>query len=54
MNRNEIITKIFSLKPEAVNLGFDFPSEEITDSVTTHDLHLFLGEVETFLYFEKE
>ena len=53
MNRVEIIERIFALKTEAVDLGFDFPSQEITDSVTTHDLYLFLGELESFLYFER-
>lgn len=53
MNRVEIIERIFALKTEAVGLGFDFPSEEITDSVTTETLNLFLGELESFLYFER-
>ena len=51
MNRDEIIEAILSLKTEAVAIGFDWPTEEIA-SVSTEDLYLFLGEVETYLYFE--
>ena len=51
MNRDALIESIFSLKDEAVALGFDWPTEAIA-SVSTEDLYLFLGEVETYLYFE--
>ena len=51
MNRDALIEAILSLKTEAVAIGFDWPTEEIA-SVSTEDLYLFLGEVETYLYFE--
>jgi hypothetical protein len=51
MNRVALIESILSLKDEVVALGFDWPTEEIA-SVSTEDLYLFLGEVETYLYFE--
>jgi hypothetical protein len=51
MNRDALIESILSLKTEAVALGFDWPSEDIA-SVSTEDLYLFLGEVESYLYFE--
>jgi len=51
MNRDALIESILSLKDEVVALGFDWPSEDIA-SVSTEDLYLFLGEVESYLYFE--
>ena len=51
MNRDALIESLLSLKTEAVALGFDWPPEDIA-SVSTEDLYLFLGEVETYLYFE--
>ena len=51
MNRDALIESILSLKDEAIALGFDWPTEEI-GSVSTEDLYLFLGEVESYLYFE--
>jgi len=51
MNRDALIESILSLKNEVVALGFDWPSEDIA-SVSTEDLYLFLGEVESYLYFE--
>jgi len=51
MNRDALIESILSLKEEVVALGFDWPSEDIA-SVSTEDLYLFLGEVESYLYFE--
>jgi hypothetical protein len=32
-------------------MGFDWPTEDI-NAATDEDLYLFLGEVESFLYFE--
>ena len=51
MNRDEIIDSLLSRKDEVVAMGFDWPTQEM-DSVSTEDLYLFLGEVESFLYFE--
>ena len=51
MNRTALIESILSLKDEAIALGFDWPSEEI-GFCFTEDLYLFLGEVESYLYFE--
>jgi len=51
MNRDALIESILSLKDEVVAIGFDWPSEDIA-SVSTEDLYLFLGEVESYLYFE--
>jgi hypothetical protein len=51
MNRDEIIDSLLSRKDEVIAMGFDWPTEDI-NTVTDEDLYLFLGEVETYLYFE--
>ena len=51
MNRDEIIDSLLSRKDEVVAMGFDWPTEDIS-LVSDKDLYLFLGEVESFLYFE--
>ena len=51
MNRDEIIDSLLSRKDEVVAMGFDWPTEDIS-LVSDEDLYLFLGEVESFLYFE--
>lgn len=51
MNREALVEYLLSRKDEVVALGFDWPTEDM-DSVSTEDLNLFLGEVDSFLYFE--
>jgi hypothetical protein len=49
MNRQEIIDLIFGIKPEAVAKGFDWPTEESTENVSTETLREFLEELIYFL-----
>jgi hypothetical protein len=51
MNRDALVEYLLSRKDEVVALGFDWPTQEM-DSVSTEDLNFFLGDVESFLYFE--
>ena len=53
MNRDEIIDSLLSRKDEVVAMGFDWPTEDIS-LVSDKDLYLFLGEVESFIYFERD
>ena len=53
MNRDALIEAIITRQPAAVALGFDWPTEEISVA-STEDLYLFLGEVESFIYFERD
>ena len=54
MNRDEIIDSLLSRKDEVVAMGFDWPTEWeiLLEIASDKDLYLFLGEVESFLYFE--
>ena len=49
MNREQIIERIFELKPEAVAKGFDWPTNDSTENVSTETLREFLDEVGYFL-----
>jgi hypothetical protein len=51
MTRDALVEYLLSRKDEVVALGFDWPTQEM-DSVSTEDLNFFLGDVESFLYFE--
>ena len=51
MNRDALVEYLLSRKDEVVAMGFDWPTEDIS-LVSDKDLYLFLGEVESFLYFE--
>lgn len=51
MNREELVEYLLARKDGVIAMGFDWPTEEM-DSVSTEDLHFFLGEIESFLYFE--
>lgn len=49
MNRDDIITAIFAVRPEAIRAGFCWPSDDSTETVSTETLVEFLAEVNEFL-----
>jgi hypothetical protein len=51
--KNEIIEQILSLKPLAINSGFDFPTQEI-ESASLEELKEFLEELKQYLQSNQE
>jgi len=48
MNRTDLINAILALKPQAIKLGFDFPSQNPAEA-TTAELKEFLAELKEFI-----
>ena len=48
MDRQEVIEQIFSLKSKAIKEGFDWPTNDSTENVTTEVLAEFLEELKDF------
>lgn len=53
MNRAEIIKAIFERKEEAISRGFDWPTNDSTEAVTTEALTEFLAEINEFIAEEE-
>lgn len=49
MTREQIIDEIFSLKDEAIKLGWDWPTNDQTDGVPTEILEEYLKDLKIFL-----
>ena len=50
--KTAIIEQILELKNEAINAGFDFPTED-PENATVEELEAFLEELKVFLETEK-
>jgi hypothetical protein len=48
MNRTDLINAILELKPQAIKLGFDFPSQDPAEA-TTAELQSFIAELKDFI-----
>lgn len=49
MNRQELIDLIFGIKAEAIQAGFDWPTNDSTESIETETLREFLYDVLRYL-----
>jgi hypothetical protein len=49
MNRDELINLIFAIKAEAIQAGFDWPTNDTVTNETTDELREFYYEVLRFL-----